>query len=72
MAPLGIPLLIAGFAAVAASAWLGAASLRLRGAVEFLLAVYLFSSGGIVVIVLGRWTAYFVDLVRTFGAGAGR
>jgi hypothetical protein len=49
---LGTAAFIAGLAAVAASAWFGAASLRLRSAVDFLLAVYLVSAGGIVAIVL--------------------
>jgi len=49
---LGPVFLITGFTLIAASAWLVAASLRLRGFVEFLLAVYVVASAGVVVVVL--------------------
>ena len=43
---LGTAALLIGFGLIAGAAWLAAASLRLRDAADFLLAVYLFSTGG--------------------------
>jgi 4-amino-4-deoxy-L-arabinose transferase-like glycosyltransferase len=49
---LGTAALILGLALVAAAAWLSAASLSLRSAIDFLLAVYLCTAGGIMLLAL--------------------
>ncbi len=50
---LGTAALLIGFGLIVGAAWLAAASLRLRDAADFLLTVYLFSTGGVILIVLG-------------------
>ena len=57
---LGTGALLIGFALIAGAAWLAAASLRLRDAADFLLAVYLFSTGGVILIVLALSPFRFV------------
>jgi hypothetical protein len=49
---LGFAVLLIGFALIVSAAWLAATLLRLRDAADFLLAVYLFSAGGVMLVVL--------------------
>jgi Dolichyl-phosphate-mannose-protein mannosyltransferase len=49
---LGLAALVIGFGLIVGAAWLAAASLRLRHAADFLLAVYLFSTAGVILSVL--------------------
>jgi 4-amino-4-deoxy-L-arabinose transferase-like glycosyltransferase len=49
---LGLAALVIGFGMIVCAAWLASASLRLRDAADFLLAVYLFSTAGVILIVL--------------------
>lgn len=52
IALLGTAALILGFALIAATAWLVSASLRLRGAIDFLLSLYLGATSAVMVMVL--------------------
>ena len=68
---MGTVALIIGFALIAGAAWLVAASLRLRDAADFLLAVYLCATGGVILLVLALSPFGLVTRAGVLVASAG-